>query len=121
MAEVPEIRIGTAERERALADLGTHFEAGRLSVAELDERSKAVATATTHGELVPLFADLPSLEPDPSPEPPKTRRVGDWRGASTIVTPLIALVLFFTLGSWVWFLLIPAVPLLLEAARRAGH
>ncbi len=120
VAEAPEVRIGTAERERALSDLSTHFEAGRLSTAEFDERSATVAGATTRGQLDTVFADLPSLEPEPEAKPAESARALDWRGALTVITPIIALVLFFTVGSWLWFLLIPAVPLVLELGRRLG-
>ncbi|MBM4487214.1 DUF1707 domain-containing protein, partial [Rhodococcus hoagii] len=49
MSDVPEIRIGTAEREQALAALSQHFSDGRLTVVEFDERSGRIAAATTRG------------------------------------------------------------------------
>jgi hypothetical protein len=60
MAELPEIRIGTAEREEAVALLGEHFSAGRLSLVEFDDRVALAAQAVTRADLVPLFSDLPS-------------------------------------------------------------
>lgn len=60
MAEPPDIRIGTAEREEAVALLGEHFAAGRLTVAEFDQRVTRANRALTRGDLLPLFADLPS-------------------------------------------------------------
>lgn len=60
MAEHPDIRIGTAEREEAVALLGEHFSAGRLTVDEFDERVSRATLARTRGDLVPLFADLPT-------------------------------------------------------------
>ena len=60
MADRPEIRIGTAEREEAVALLGEHFTAGRLSLAEFDERVALATQATVRADLVPLFADLPT-------------------------------------------------------------
>ena len=118
MAEVPDIRIGTAEREQALTRLTEHFSAGRLSVAEFDERSAAAAAATTQSQLDALFADLPS-EPAEVVKPERSQPRWDWIGAVMAITPIIAVVLFFTLGSWLWFLLIPAVPAVLEGGRRA--
>jgi len=115
MAEAPEVRVGTAERERALKELSAHFSAGRLSVAEFDERSAAVATATTRGDLDKLFADLP--DPDPEPEPPASRRSYDWRAALLALTPIVALVFFFVFHTWLWFLLIPAVGALLSVGQ----
>jgi len=60
------IRIGTAERERAAADLGEHLSAGRLSTEEFDERVQQTYAARTAAELAPLFRDLPELRPAPS-------------------------------------------------------
>ena len=60
MADRPDIRIGTAEREEAVALLGEHFAAGRLSLAEFDERVALATQATVRGDLIPLVADLPS-------------------------------------------------------------
>jgi hypothetical protein len=119
MGEFGDVRIGTAERERALDDLTRHFSAGRLSMAEFDERSGHVAAATTRGELARIFADLPRLTPQASP--PQAKRQGgswDWRAATIAITPIVAVVLFFTLHSWLFFLLIPAVPAVLEAGKR---
>ncbi|MGX7827704.1 DUF1707 SHOCT-like domain-containing protein [Actinokineospora sp. 24-640] len=73
MSENPELRIGDAEREAALRDLGEHMSAGRLTVDEYGERSAHVATARTQGELTALFADLPQPRPRfgrPAPPPP---------------------------------------------------
>jgi hypothetical protein len=120
MAEFPDVRVGTTEREQASADLARHFSAGRLSVAEFDERSAKVAAATTRGELTAVFADLPPLVPEGAPPPhPGGGRSWDWRVAAIAATPIIAVVLFFTLHSWLFFLLIPAVPAVLQAGRRA--
>jgi len=115
MAEAPEVRIGTAEREQALKTLSAHFSAGRLSVAEFDERSAVVAAAATRGDLERVFGDLPALEPEP--EPPSPKRSYDWRAAMLAVTPIAALVLFFVLHNWIWFLLIPVVGVLLSVGR----
>jgi hypothetical protein len=59
------VRIGDAERDRALAALGDHFAAGRLSREEFDERVEAAMQARFDRDLAPLFADLPVPEPVP--------------------------------------------------------
>ncbi len=53
------IRIGDADREAAVALLGEQYALGRLSKEEFDERSDAVWSARTNGDLSPLFTDLP--------------------------------------------------------------
>ncbi|MFJ9363808.1 DUF1707 domain-containing protein [Nocardia sp. NPDC101769] len=71
------VRVGTAEREQAAAALGEHFAAGRLDVAEYDERVGRAYAAKTAGELAVLFGDLPRPQP-PAPRiptpPPAPRR-----------------------------------------------
>ncbi|MBJ8347343.1 DUF1707 domain-containing protein [Antrihabitans sp. YC2-6] len=118
MADVPDIRVGTEEREQALTRLSEHFSAGRLSVAEFDERSGQIAAATTRRQIDAVFTDLPDAIPD-SETPEKKQPKWDWFGAVIAATPIIAVVLFFVLGSWLWFLLIPVVPAVLEGGRRA--
>jgi hypothetical protein len=123
MAEPPEIRIGTAEREQALEQLGRHFSDGRLTVTEFDERSGLITSATTRGELVQVFADLPA-EPETTtvgpelPAPADGDSGPDWAGRVMAVVPLIALVLFFVTDSWLWFLAVPIAGALLYGGDR---
>ncbi len=123
-----EARIGTAERDTAVAALGTHLEAGRLTPEEYEDRSVAAGRARTWAEIAPLFADLP----DPRPEPVAAaleRSAPSGTGALPAlsegakdrimaVTPLAALVLFFVTRSWLWFLAIPIVGGLLYGSDR---
>jgi hypothetical protein len=51
---------GTADRERAVDVLKASFAEGRLTLAELDERTALVGAARTYGELAALLADLPA-------------------------------------------------------------
>lgn len=120
MAEVPEIRIGTAEREQALEALSRHFSDGRLTVTEFDERSSQVAAATTRGQIDRVFADLPATAGPGSPAPaePARRFQPDWSGRAMAVIPIAALVLFFVTGSWLWFLAVPAAGALLFGTDR---
>ncbi len=79
-----QVRIGDAERESAVAALGEHYVAGRLSKEELDERTDAAWAARTSGQLAPLFSDLPQLPPPtPARRPARTpaRRGSWWLGA----------------------------------------
>lgn len=56
----PEPRIGDKERDAAVAALGEHFAAGRITQEEFEERSSAAWQARTASALAPLFADLPA-------------------------------------------------------------
>jgi hypothetical protein len=124
MAESPDIRIGTAEREDAMRRLSDHFAAGRLSVAEFDERSGRVAAAMTRGELAPLFADLPEpVGAAPAAAAPEHHRSHkpEVQGSVMGLIVIAALVLFFLTHIWVWFLLIPAAGILLGATGQGGR
>lgn len=59
----PDLRVGDADRQAALAALGTHLEAGRLDVDEYGDRAARAAVAVRRGELVALFDDLPAPHP----------------------------------------------------------
>jgi TM2 domain-containing membrane protein YozV len=57
------VRIGNAEREAAVRELGEHYAEGRLDGAEYEERTTAAYAARTADDLAPLFADLPREQP----------------------------------------------------------
>jgi hypothetical protein len=57
------IRIGDQEREDAVKRLGAHYEAGRLSADEHQERVGEALQAKTQEDLAGLFADLPGERP----------------------------------------------------------
>src|SRR5699024_3688780 len=129
-------RIGTADRDAAMAALDAHLEAGRLDAEEYGERSARAAEARTVDDLVPLFADLPQPRPPlpgetPAPavaapgRAPETRRepgaLARYGPAISAALPIIALVLFFTVpiaNAWVFFLLIPLGGALFASSRR---
>ncbi|MFD6949392.1 hypothetical protein A6A08_12425 [Nocardiopsis sp. TSRI0078] len=58
-------RVSDDERDRALEQLRTALEEGRLGLDEHEARSAAALKAVTNLDLVPLFEDLPArLRPD---------------------------------------------------------
>jgi hypothetical protein len=123
-----EARIGSEERDSAVAALRTHLDAGRLTPEEYEDRSVSASRARTWSEITPLFADLP----DPRPGPVAARAAavqpapaGAFPGLSEAarerimaVTPLAALVLFFVTRTWLWFLAIPIAGALLYGSDR---
>ncbi|AYJ49230.1 DUF1707 SHOCT-like domain-containing protein [Rhodococcus sp. P1Y] len=139
MADNPDVRIGTAEREQALSNLSQHLSDGRLTLTEFDERSAVVTSATTRRELDSVFTDLPtpSLAPTasrpldisksskpatPASTPPVPDDGWDWRKAVMGAAPIIALILFFVVpvsNSWLFFLLIPLAGALLFGGDRS--
>jgi hypothetical protein len=56
----PALRASDADRDQVLAQLSVHFQAGRLTTAEFDERSSQALQARTMGDLAGLLTDLPA-------------------------------------------------------------
>ena len=63
------LRVGDAERERVVASLQRHYQAGRLSVGELEDRTRRAFAARTEGDLDAVLGDLPPEAPSPAPAP----------------------------------------------------
>jgi hypothetical protein len=59
----PHLRASDADRNAVAEVLGTHMSAGRLTVAEYDERLARAYAARTYGELDELTTDLPGTPP----------------------------------------------------------
>jgi hypothetical protein len=53
------IRVSDVERDQAVAELSEHYQAGRLTLEEFDDRSSLALRAQTGNDLSALFVDLP--------------------------------------------------------------
>jgi hypothetical protein len=76
---VPPMKASDADRDAVVAALSEHFQAGRLTSEELDERTGRALAARTLDELDGLTADLPSPRPagpDPAARPGGLRYAG---------------------------------------------
>jgi len=119
------MRASDADRDAVVSDLGEHFQAGRLTAAELDERTGLALTARTWGELRELLTDLPATRPAPqipaASSPSARPLLSSGRVAPQIMAGLViaTLVLVVACGGWglIWLL----VPALLIARRSACH
>jgi len=69
------LRASDAERNEVADKLSRHFAEGRLDQAEFKTRLDIAMSATTRGDLVGLFSDLPRLTTEPPPPPPRHRRL----------------------------------------------
>jgi hypothetical protein len=109
------IRIGNAEREQTIALLSEHFEAGRLTPLEHEDRLEQAKVATIRSEIEILFEDLPAPHPDMSAaEPPPvneaelrarretkvTEACAAVAGIAAMIGLPVTLILGFTLGLW---------------------
>lgn len=119
-----EMRASDADRDAVVSDLSEHFQAGRLTAEELDERTGQALAARTWGELRELVADLPAARP--APRIPAASPIAQERSPSGRVAPPsiaalagigIAVVMLVNVaqGGWgsIWLLL----PVLLIARR----
>jgi hypothetical protein len=105
------LRISDADRASALDLLSEQFAVGRLDKQEFDERSDAVWSAKTQGDLAPVFADLPVRSPA---SPVRTGERGRQRGPrwgprwAPPLLPLIAVLVLLTVLTKIpfWLLLI---------------
>jgi hypothetical protein len=94
------IRVSDAERDAAVAELSQHYQQGRLTVEEFDERSGRAFAAKTGDDLHALFVDLPSVATSPLPSqhdlpavPGANAASADWGSALGSIIPTIILVL----------------------------
>lgn len=54
-----QLRVSDSDRDRAVAELSEHYQAGRLTLEEFEDRSGRALQARTGSELGGLFTDLP--------------------------------------------------------------
>lgn len=99
-----DVRVSDAERDQAVAELSEHFEAGRLSQEEFEDRAGRALRARTGSDLAELFADLPvygaPLAPraggpaaSPAPSPGDLRRAGNIAVARAVIVCVIAMII----------------------------
>lgn len=131
------MRISDADRQAALEVLAEHLTAGRITLDEYGERSAHIMVARTADDLAEQFDDLPAphpvlstgrpaaaLAPSERPALPKSwsapgadiaqRRDQRSRAQKVVavaasISVFAAVALFFMTGTWLWFLLIPAI------------
>ena len=53
------MRVSDADRDQAIAELSEHYQAGRLTTEEFEDRSGRALRARTTADLAGLFTDLP--------------------------------------------------------------
>ena len=63
MADSLDTLVADADRAKAAEELRTHYESGRLTVDEFEERLAEVHSARTAGDLEQAFRQLPRTEP----------------------------------------------------------
>jgi Domain of unknown function (DUF1707) len=139
-----DMRVSDAERDIALSELSEHFQAGRLTHEEFDERSDRALKARTGNDLRDLFTDLPApgdsmasqvpaetgnkaAQPGREPAPPAARG-GHWPAGRIVLACVIAAIVIGNVaasfgnganhGNFGW--LVPVVILLFVFRRIRG-
>ena len=123
------LRVSDADRDRAIAELSEHFQAGRLTAEELEDRTGRALQARTAGELAELFTDLPRRQAAVTGTAPTSACVGSFRSARVPTVP-IAIMAVVVLASILsghpgLIALVPVLVFLivrrLAGGRGAGH
>jgi hypothetical protein len=123
-----QMKASDADRDAVLADLSEHFQAGRLTADELDDRTGRALTARTWGELGDLLQDLPASPAGPAgPRVPVTAPTGvlpQRLPGRTVLVPIavlagiaIAVAMSAGTGHARWGILWLVIPVLLIARR----
>jgi Domain of unknown function (DUF1707) len=133
-----DIRVSDADRDQAVAELSEHFQTGRLTQDEFDDRSGRALQARTGADLSGLFTDLPRSQAVATPAAwqadtgpvdteqldtaPVPRRRHPARSVIALVVALIVISNLFSNGhghglGW----LVPVVALLLVFVRIGHH
>jgi hypothetical protein len=97
-----EMRASDADRDLAIAELSEHFQTGRLTREEFDDRSARALQARTGQELSGLFTDLPDADgPRVWPGPARLDRPARCRrpGAFVIVGVVAAIAIASLIGN----------------------
>ncbi|MPR00102.1 DUF1707 domain-containing protein [Modestobacter sp. I12A-02628] len=129
----PDLRAADTDRARVAGELGRSQAAGRLTVAEYDERLTRAYAARTLGELAGLTADLPADRPAPAPGPAAVAGCGAgqltnaWRGWLTVALIVLAVWAMSSLGTrdlqpfWPGWVIGPWGAALLARTLTGGH
>jgi hypothetical protein len=84
------LRVGDAERLAAANRLAAHTAAGRLTLAEYDQRASATWAARTGADLDALFADLPAPVAERRPAARLPTRTGVVLSVLVVTVVLVA-------------------------------
>jgi hypothetical protein len=125
------MRVSDADRDRAIAELSEHYQAGRLTTEELEDRTGRALAARTSADLAALFTDLPRRQgPVTSSAPSIPASPGRSWPARVPVVPVAILAVVAVLAllgghpfrfAWLPVVAIIVVRLLVGGGRRRGR
>ena len=124
MTESVDMLIGDSDRSSAVDELRQHFDSGRLTLEEFENRLAEINAARTRGDLEHAFRQLPRTEP------PASLRLRDRRWSSLAlqygVVNVVCIAVWLASGAqgdfWPkWVLVGTLVMYLRRLGRRAGR
>ena len=125
-----QVKASDSDRDAVVSDLSVHFQAGRLTAGEFDERMGRALAARTWGELRELLADLPAAQPGSSapaasspsarPRPSSGRFAPPVAALAGIGMAAAVLVIVASVGWGVAWLLLPALLIARRLVCSAG-
>jgi DUF1707 SHOCT-like domain len=86
-----QMKASDSDRDAVVSDLGEHFQAGRLTDGEFDERTGRALAARTWGELRDLLVDLPATQPAPRVPATRSPSARPWRSSGRFAPPPVAM------------------------------
>ena len=118
------LRLSDADRDRAVAELSEHFQAGRIAADELDDRVGRALQARTAADLALLFADLPGKRPAATGPGTHPGSPAPFRSAPVPAVP-IAIIVVIALGGFLsghpaLIVLVPVLVLLIVRRLASG-
>ena len=126
-----EVRASDADRDAVLSDLSGHFQAGRLTAEEFEDRAGRALSARTWGELEDLLRDLPSTLTGPQvpvavassaarPERPSGRGAPAPIAVLAVIGIAVAVSVSITHSSWGLLWVVLGLLIVRRLIRHAG-
>lgn len=124
---IPQMKASDADRDTVVTALSEHFQVGRLTSEELEERTGRALAARTLGELDALTTDLPA--PLATQQPASTMPVRYWHPRLVLLVAIFAAAAIATaavgassgLHAWGFWWIIPVALLLARRGARRGR
>jgi hypothetical protein len=123
MAESPDMLVADSDRAAAAEEVRKHYDSGRLTLDEFENRLAEVHAARTRGDLEHAFRQLPRSEP------PVSLRLRDRRWSSLAIqyglVNLVCILVWLFSGAqgdfWPKWVLVATLVMYLRRGRRSGR
>ena len=121
MAETPDLLVSDRDRARAGEELRTHYEAGRLTLDEFQERLDELHGARTETQLGHVLRQLPTKRPSVNPRDTRWRSLALQYALVNVVAVLIWLFGGANGDFWPKWVLVVTLIMFVRRAFRPRH